>query len=194
MWKILKQAYRKPLGLIRAIAPEILIALFLFVGGFMVGRIWPEPFGFLEETVDQLIDRFRDLGALAFIFRIFINNLVAAYLVSCVFVLFGIIPAFAAAANGLLVGWVLATTPELGLSEAVSGLAPHGIFEIPAVAIAWGIGIWRGVGHRISVRVAGSAWQRWRMANRIFVMVVVPLLLVAAVIEGRMHIARALFG
>ncbi|HHP7233148.1 MAG TPA: hypothetical protein ACFCUC_00835, partial [Desulfobacterales bacterium] len=73
MWQILKQAYRKAFGFIRAVAPEILIALVLFVGGFVVGLIWPEPFGFLEETVDQFIDRFRDLGALAFIFRIFIN-------------------------------------------------------------------------------------------------------------------------
>jgi len=147
----------------------------------------------LQNAVEQLAERFRNLGALAFIGRIFLNNLVATYLVSCLIVLFGIVPAFSAAANGVLVGWVLAVTPELSVFDAVAGLLPHGVFEIPAVTIAWGIGMWRGIGYRFSARFAGGILQRWRMANRVYFLIVVPLLLVAAVVEGRLHIARSLF-
>lgn len=192
MRETLKKIYRPPLELIAAAAPEILIAAGLFGGGLLVGLNWPEHFGFLQKTVDELMGRFRNLRALEFIFQIFLNNLIATYLVSCLIVLFGIVPAFAAAANGILVGWVLAVTPAMGIAEAAAALAPHGLFEIPAVSIAWGIGIWRGLGHRISTRFAAGALQRWRMANRVFFTVVVPLLLIAAVIEARLHIARAL--
>lgn len=193
MWSKLKQIYGPPLALMAAAVPEILVAAGLFSAGLIAGLSGPEHFDFLQKAVDQLSARFRDLGPLAFILRIFLNNLVATYLVSCLIVLFGVVPAFSAAVNGLLVGWVLAMTPDLGIVDAFAGLAPHGVFELPAVAIAWGIGIWRGIGYRISKRYPGGRLQRWRAANRVFFMVVVPLLLAAAIVEGRLHIARALF-
>jgi len=189
----LKKVYRQPLQFVAALVPEYLVAFGLFCGGLVIGLIWPEHFNFLQAAVERLAERFRDLGPLAFIVGILTNNLVATYLVSCVIVLFGFAPAFSAGANGLLVGWVLAVTPGLGFFEAAAGLLPHGVFEIPAVTIAWGVGMWRGIGYRFAARFSGGAWQRWRMANRVYFLVVVPLLLVAAVIEGRLHIARALF-
>jgi uncharacterized membrane protein SpoIIM required for sporulation len=56
------------------------------------------------------------------------------------------------------------------------------MFELPAVFISWGLGIWMGtwwLGRRDI-----SAKEKLKKALRIFFVIVLPLLVVAAVIEG----------
>jgi predicted permease len=59
--------------------------------------------------------------------------------------------------------------------------------------IAWGVGLWRGVGYRFSE--TGSTWKdRWETANKIYFTITMPLLFIAAIIEGRYHIFKEVSG
>jgi uncharacterized membrane protein SpoIIM required for sporulation len=107
----------------------------------------------------------------------------------CVVVLFGIVPLIIAVLNGLILGWIVAKSPGMSGANFSVMLIPHGIFEWPAMLIAWGIGIWRGFGYRY-VGAAGTWKDRWQTANKIFFTVILPLLLIAAIIEGRYHILK----
>ena len=50
-------------------------------------------------------------------------------------------------------------------------LVPHGLFEWPAMMIAWGVGLWRGVGYRFNSD-PGTYMHRWKKANQLFFMMV----------------------
>jgi uncharacterized membrane protein SpoIIM required for sporulation len=102
----------------------------------------------------------------------------------CLVTLWGLVPILTAMANGLLLGWIVVTALDASLVDAAMLLVPHGLFEWPAMMIAWGVGLWRGVGYRFHI-APGSYVQRWKRANQLFLFVVLPLLLAAAIIEGR---------
>jgi uncharacterized membrane protein SpoIIM required for sporulation len=170
----------------------ILIATFLYCGSFLLSWSYPENFSFLDEALKELVAQFLNKSAISFIARLFIQNLIASYLTMCVVVLFGFLPATVAVFNGFMLGFVIASAPSVSALKILSLLVPHGIFEWPAMMIAWGIGIWRGFGYRYSTSPT-TYKERWIEANKVFVTVVVPLLFIAAFVEGRYHIAKELF-
>ncbi len=171
----------------------ILFVFFLYCCAFMAGWLRPEDFTFFESLTEQLVDKFADKGALVFIFKLFVHNLIATYFTMCLLVLFGLFPVTASVLNGLAVGWVASTAAGVTDSNVFLMLAPHGIFEWPAMMIGWGIGVWRGVGYRFSGSGATRV-DRFKKANIVYISFVAPLLFVAAIIEGRYHIARELWG
>jgi uncharacterized membrane protein SpoIIM required for sporulation len=170
----------------------ILIAAVLYCGAFLVSWSYPENFSFLNEALKALVAQFIDKSAISFITRLFIQNLIASYFTMCIVVLFGSIPATVAVFNGFMLGFVIASAPSVSALNMLSLLIPHGVFEWPAMMIAWGIGIWRGFGYRFS-KTDTTYNERWLEANKVFITVVVPLLFIAAIIEGRYHIAKELF-
>ncbi|HEQ78698.1 MAG TPA: hypothetical protein ENN76_00360, partial [Euryarchaeota archaeon] len=113
------------------------------------------------------------------------------YFDMCVLVLFGFVPFIVAVFNGLMLGFVIANTPELAAFKLLSLLVPHGIFEWPAMMVAWGIGLWRGFGYRFS-KTHTTYKERWIGANKVFITIVFPLLFIAAIIEGRYQILKEL--
>ena len=170
----------------------ILIAAVLYCGAFLVSWLYPDNFSFLNEALKELVAQFSGKSAISFITRLFIQNLIASYLTMCIVVVFGSIPATVALFNGFMLGFVIASAPSASMLKMLSLLIPHGIFEWPAMMIAWGVGIWRGFGYRFS-KTQTTYNERWLEANKVFITVVVPLLFIAAIIEGRYHIAKELF-
>ncbi len=171
---------------------SIFIAVIFHLCGLFAGYTIPDSFSFLEESVRELISQFMDKDALTFIFKIFVKNLIAAYFTMCLVALFGLIPAIAALFNGLIIGWLITKAVGVSAAKLAVMLIPHGIFELPAMMIAWGIGIWRGLGYRFSTNLM-TYKERFKRANKVFFTLVLPLLLVAAIIEGRYHIFNKLF-
>jgi stage II sporulation protein M len=96
----------------------------------------------------------------------------------------GLLPAIGLLANGALLGGLLAVvlaTHRVG--EVLPLLAPHGVFELPAMIVAPSLGIW----------VGASSWRRGRSTalrrrrrrgNLVFVLLVMPALAIAALIEA----------
>ncbi len=158
-----------------------------------MGWAYADHLTFLEEQVKKLVAQFAGKTAIAFIFKIFLHNLIATYLAMCFVILFGAVPTIIAVFNGLILGWIIATAQARTEINIWIMIVPHGIFEWPAMIIAWGIGLWRGWGYRIS-DISGTWKERWETAHKVFLTVVLPLLFIAAIIEGRYHIVKEVSG
>ncbi len=169
----------------------ILGAVLVYCTAAVVAWSLPGYFDFLEVQFDSLMQQFMHLGALEFILRIFVHNLIASYLAMCFVVFFGIVPLTFAVFNGLLLGWFAGWMDHVPWVEMAVMLVPHGIFEWPAMFIAFGVGMWRGVGFRWS-EVYLSWLDRLKRVHCVYLIFVVPLLFVAAIIEGRYHLLELL--
>jgi stage II sporulation protein M len=167
----------------------ILIAFIIYLCASITGWLYPENFPFLNEQAEELVSKFTGKNAITFISKLLIQNLIAAYVTTCIISLWGFFPALAAISNGLLLGWAITNVPTSYYSKVIILLIPHGVFEWPAMSIGWGIGMWKGLGYRFS-SIRPTYKERFKKANIVYFTVILPLLLVAAIIEGRYHIYR----
>ena len=190
---LVKTFYSDALKTISEARNCIFIAMVLYGCAIIIGWTYADNFSFLEEQVKRLAAQFAGKNAITFILTIFLHNLIATYVAMCFVVLFGVVPTIIAVFNGLILGWVIAESPGGSTANIWMVLIPHGIFEWPAMLIAWGVGLWRGVGYRFSQ--TGGTWkERWEVANKIYFTITLPLLLIAAIIEGRYHIFKEITG
>lgn len=153
----------------------MILAFFL---GSTLGVLYPERGEQLASGFAQMAARLRELGPLALIFAILLRNALAVGVALLLGAVLGLAPLFAALTNGLLVGYLLSQDP--------SGwwrLIPHGVFELPAVFIGWGAGLWLGMWPFRPPRLQ-TLKRRFGRAVRIYAVIVLPLLIVAAVIEA----------
>ena len=187
------QIYKDSLATLKEARFSIFSAALIYIGAIFVGWLYSERFLFLEDQVRELTKGFVDKTAVVFIVKIFFRNLMASYTVACIISLWGIVPIFAAGANGLLLGWIISYAAQAPPAKLAMLLVPHGVFEWPAMFIAWGIGLWKGMGFRFQ-SVELSFGERFKKVNVVYFTVVLPLLIVAAIIEGRYHISKELLG
>ncbi len=171
----------------------ILIALAVYMVGGLMGWIHADNLTFFHQPAVALADKFEGKHGAGFILALFLHNLVATYITMCTITVWGLVPMVTAMANGLILGWIVVTAISASLVDAAALLVPHGLFEWPAMMIAWGVGLWRGAGYRFST-VPGTYAQRWRKSNQLFFLIVFPLLLAAAIVEGRGHLGDFLPG
>ncbi|WP_305043978.1 stage II sporulation protein M [Geoalkalibacter sp.] len=162
-----------------AVKTHIAAVILVFVLGMVAGIVSPTR---AEEMVvaafAELVGKLGELSTLELMLAIFLRNAAAVGLTLLLGTLFMIFPLIAAYVNGMLVGYVVFLSPG-----DIWKLVPHGIFELPAVFIGWGLGLWCGLWIFHAPR-----WQtlkdRFRRAGLIYVLFLLPLLVVAAIIEG----------
>ena len=174
---------------------------FVFVFGlfsltFLIGFAFPVFFrAEIFELIEMLMLELEGLGTLGLIGFIFLNNLQASFFAMILGVGFGIVPFMATVVNGYLLGFV---AREAVIREGIFALwkiLPHGIFELPAVIFSIGIGlrlglqvIGRGIGKlrgdAAHVGASGDVGYVFVEGLRFFVFVVIPLLVLAGIIEG----------
>jgi len=116
---------------------------------------------------------------------IFQNNVSSAFIAMVFGVFLGLMPVINALVNGAILGYVLALASAEAGYGVIFNLLPHGIFELPAIFISlglgarWGMFVFSGKGNRkkeFSKRFYGSM--------KVFFTIVLPLLIIAAIIEG----------
>jgi len=188
--------YKKCWGFLKESRWYVVFALGVFAVMFLVGFTYPiffreEIFGFLSEMIGKLEGK----SVVELIGLIFLNNLQATFLAIVSGIAIGVLPFLIVVVNGYLVGFV---AREVAMVEGISvlwQLAPHGVFELPAIILSIGIGL------RLGSQVVGRGVKRLRggaspvVASRsvgyvfieglrFFVFVVFPLLLIAGIIEG----------
>lgn len=190
--QMIKNLFTESLTTIYAAKYCILIALIIYICASATGWLYPQNFPFLMEQSRELVEGFIDKNAFTFISKLFARNLIAAYITTCIISLWGFFPASAAISNGLLLGWVIAYASGASSSRIAIMLIPHGVFECPAIVIGWGVGMWKGLGYRFS-SMRPSYKERSKKANIVYFTVILPLLFVAAIIEGRYHIYKEFF-
>jgi stage II sporulation protein M len=154
-----------------------------FAVGVAGGLLFSERFDALLDSLRIIAERFKGKGAETTVVLIFLRNFFAVSFSLLTGALLGIVPVFAAVINGVLVGVVLSYGKKTGLLAVLGSLLPHGIFELPAIFLSWGMGIWLGTWpFRRDTRE--TFCERLRGALSVFFLFIVPLLMIAAVIEG----------
>ncbi len=172
----------------------LLFVCILFGGAVVFGYM-----GFLSEVfneslawLEQLSEGIEDytllypswLIFLAFFVVIFLNNAFTCFLNIITGPLIGIFPLFSAVINGGLLGWL---AHEEGLFVFLA-IVPHGMFELPAYFLSVAIGLKLArevlkpkVGRQLRIKLGESL--------RVYLRLIVPLLIIAAIIESGLIVA-----
>lgn len=160
------------------------IALFFIFG--LIGFFISPPLAIENQIMDflkNLIEETKGLGCFGMIKFIFFNNLQSSFMALILGVFLGIFPLMATISNGYLLGFV----SSMSVGEAGIGslwrILPHGIFELPAVFLSLGLGL--KLGSFIFYKEKGKKFNEFfKKSLRVFVFIVLPLLIVAGIIEG----------
>jgi stage II sporulation protein M len=154
------------------------LAVLVFALGVAMGGRFPSQSEELVAPLAELARRLQELGPLALILAIFFRNAAAVGLTMFTGVLLGVVPLAAALVNGMLAGYIIGLRPQ-----EVWMVLPHGIFELPAAFIGWGLGVWCGMWVLHPPR-RQTLKARLGRSLRLYLTLILPLLAVAAVIEG----------
>lgn len=180
-----KTQFKEALSYIKESQTYIYVAIGIFVISAIFGFVFHENLTFLNKIIEELILKTQGLSATELIFFILQNNLMSSLLSVAIGLFFGIFPVFNAIVNGVVLGYVSAlVSNEHGLS-ILWRLLPHGIFELPAIFISLGLGIKLGFTLFLGRKTRAKEFRRrfYNSANT-FLMIVIPLLIIAALIEG----------
>lgn len=161
----------------------IIIGIFLILA--LIGFFVPAPDALSEQImkfIEELLAKTSGLSTVEMIRFIFLNNVQSSFLSIILGIALGIFPLLTAIANGYLLGFVSSMSVQEGGVSTLFLLLPHGIFEIPAIFISLGLGL------RLGILPFKKDKMRFKEhilnALKVFVLIVVPLLIIAAIIEG----------
>jgi len=181
-----KEEYLKSLQFIKESRKFIYIAILIFLVFIIVGAFFSAPEVLRKvilEMLQELLDKTSGLSAWGLIVFIFSNNLKSSFFGLFLGVIFGIFPVFIALVNGYILGFVASGSVVAEGPLVLLRLVPHGIFELPAALLSFGLGIKFGsfVFQRNKIKSLKNYF--WNCV-RVFILVIVPLLIVAAIVEG----------
>ena len=175
--------------------PLIIISI-LFFGIILVSTVFflcnksmtMEAMSWVQQTLStkDVVDAQGNISA----FGLIRNNLQACLLCICLgFIPFLFLNFFPLLVNTVMMGIVVAGSHFMGRSFAftLAALLPHGIFEIPAIILSITLGyyiciefVMKIVGNRTGVSLAIPG----KHMIRVFLCIVLPLLLVAGIVEA----------
>jgi len=166
---------------IRQVGFYTAVAVICFVAGIWMGVEKPDDYQQLQHYLENLAGFLKERNVLTIILFLFLKNALTVFIVLWLGTAFGIVPLIAAVENGIVLGSLISQqdSPLLSLLNII----PHGIFELPAFFLACGIGLWRG--WWLFRRDKNELYkERAQKGYRVFFRLIVPLLIIAAVIEG----------
>ncbi|MEK6928610.1 MAG: stage II sporulation protein M [Nanoarchaeota archaeon] len=161
----------------------IYISTLIFIFSAIFAFLYPDVFSIFDEELRKLVDKTRDMSVPGLIAFIFFNNLKISFIAIVSGILFGIIPIIMVLANGAVLGYVFARIYELTGVGEFWRILPHGIFELPAVFISIGLGIKLGM-FIFSENLFKDIKRRFLLSMKVFLFVILPLLIIASLIEG----------
>lgn len=177
----LKEQFKEALGYLYESRNYIYWIIIAFILSAVIGFIFHERFIFFEKIFKDLALRAKGLNWIEMVFFILQNNLISSFFGLLLGVFFGVFPLFSSIFNGLGIGYILQKVWQFSGIKDFWMIFPHGIFELPAVFISLGIGMRLGVLLFKGIRDFKSGFYK---SINLFLMIVVPLLIIAAVIEG----------
>jgi len=163
---------------------HVVFSLGIFSLFFLIGFMF--PIFFRQEIADMIagiILSLEGLNTYEITGFILLNNIKASFFAMVFGIGFGIFPLITGIFNGYILGFVARFAVEQNGIFTLWKLVPHGIFELPAIILSIGIGM------KIGVDLFRGKWKGLLKYNlgeglRFFVFVILPLLIVAGIIEG----------
>ncbi len=182
----LKREYKECWDYIKDSKKFIFIIIAIFLGFAFVGFFFPAPDYLVNQIMEflkEILAKTEGLSTFQMISFIFFNNLKSGFFGMILGVLFGIFPILVAVANGYILGFVFALSVSNEGILSLFRIFPHGIFELPAIFISLGLGL------RLGALVFKKNKKKFFKKNLInslktFWWIVVPLLIIAGIIEG----------
>jgi len=182
--KSLKGSYKEVGDYLKESKNYIWGAVIAFFAMTLLGFIF--PIFFVEEIgkfIIELLELTKDFNMSQMMWFIFKNNIWSAFSGMILGVLLGVVPIISLVLNGYLLGFVSRfVVNEVGYL-ALWRLLPHGIFEIPAILISLGLGIKLGM-FVLHDKPKEEFFRRFILSLKVFLFVILPLLIIAALIEG----------
>ncbi len=180
----LKKNFRKAAMILyrhRRYAFAAFLAMALFA---VLGFAFPDAFHDEQQKIfKDLVELTSGKGFFELAVIIILNNLRSALIGIILGIFFGVVPFLAVAVNGYFLGAVLNKAWSVKGLETLLLILPHGVFEIPALAIAFGLGLRFGLWFREK--------RKWRDVKRnfgdfmlVYFCIIVPLVVVAGIIES----------
>lgn len=171
----------------KVLGPYLLGLTLVFCSSLVAGLLVPPSVrkGALELFLSSLQGFENVSGGMLFL-KILLRNTAVTFLTLLFGLLLGVAPLVVISLNGFFLGVVyVEVAGTIGYWNAAMKVIPHGLLEIPALLIAAAYGLWLGVG--VYRRIRGMETEplapRMKHALERYVLVVVPLLVVAAGIE-----------
>ena len=139
------------------------------------------------DFIKELIGQTKDMSQFDLISFIISNNVKSTFFGIIFGAFFGIFSLVGAITNGYLLGFVSFLSVNDGGILTLWKIFPHGIFELPAVFISLGLGL----------KIGTFAFQKKKLYSfrnylinslKVFLLVIVPLLVIAGIIEGTLMI------
>ena len=161
-------------------------AVIIFLAFALVGYFLPVPDVLSEKIlkfVEELLSQTEGMSWSQLLGFIFFNNLQSSFFGMILGIFFGLFSIVALVANGYLIGFVSRIVSEKEGILVLWRLLPHGIFEIPAILISTGLGI--KLGTFIFQKKGKETLKEIILKSlKAFFFVIVPLLIIAALIES----------
>jgi stage II sporulation protein M len=168
----------------------VIITLFLlataagYVSAYLDPSIIDELMGQFEESYGWIAE---ETPTMIMLF-IFANNTINSFIAMLLGTFFGIWPVIFILINGFFIGVVVfSSVQEYGILVVLSALLPHGIIELPMIFISASMGLRLGIFAFQKIFKIEEKEIRFKYelfsAIRFFVIVIVPLLFIAAIIE-----------
>ena len=179
----LKTQFKEAKKFVRESSKHIFISVLIFALAGIFGFVYRSQLSIIDELLKRIILETQNLNMIETIFFILQNNLQSALFAVLFGIFFGIFPILSTLSNGTIVGYVLGKSYDLsGISEFWR-LLPHGIFELPAIFISIGMGLKLGLILLKKNRTTNLKNNLYKAMNA-FLLIVIPLLIIASVIEG----------
>jgi stage II sporulation protein M len=189
------QSYRtylkNNLHYLRELRHYIAIAAGIVLGSAVLGFMFAQQH---PAEIEQLLQELKNsLGSLLTFTpvklagAIFLNNALKTMAMVLAGIILGIFPVLALIGNGYILGVIgYVTYAKAGWPLFFASILPHGIIELPSIIVGAALGM------RLGVQVFQKVFQKkdislWRECKRAFgftMIVIVPLLLIAACIES----------
>lgn len=184
--KKIKEMYKEAFDYIKECKRFIFAIVIIFIASSLLGFFLPTP-PQIEESIikfiQELLEKTKDMNQIELISFIFTNNLQSSFIGMTLGILLGIFPLIITLMNGYLLGYIAEMASEAESILSLWRLFPHGIFELPAIFIALGMGL----------KISAFAFQKNKIKSlkrniikslKTFVLIIIPLLIIAAIIEG----------
>ncbi len=181
----LRENYSLSWNYVKESSVYVLIVIFLLVFGAFISLVYqpPEFIEAVKSFIESVLRETSGFGTFEMIIYILNNNLKNSFFAMFLGIIFGIVPGFTALANGYVLGFVAEKSILVGGPGILWRLVPHGIFEFPAIILALATGMKLGMFWFKSERKK-ELIRRLEGGLRVFLFIVLPLLIMAAIIEG----------
>lgn len=176
---------------LRELRPFLIASALIFAIGAAFGAAAASRFPGLSdqfgESIAGFVKTFRGLPKPQLAAAIFLNNSVKTFVAILLGLGFGILPALFLVVNGAVLGVVFyLSSHSRGVWPSLLSILPHGVIELAAVFLGTAIGLLLGdrLLKRIMRKSEAAIKTELSRALRFFAIVILPMLLVAALIEA----------